>query len=205
MDRDTELAIVAGLRRRDIAAFDVVYDAYRSRLFNFLARLCRRRDVAEDLLEETWLRVVAKAPDLRPDTELGPWLFTVARNLYWSYCRSRLLEDRLGGAMANLWPVGPHRASPFEEAAANETDRRIEGALAAMPARYREVLVLVGIEGLTPSEAAAVCGVRPEALRQRLSRARAMLAARLESASPDKPAAMSSAAAAPDPGSIEPC
>jgi RNA polymerase sigma-70 factor (ECF subfamily) len=175
MDRETELALVDGLRRRDAAAFDAVYDAFRSRLFSFLLRSCRRRDVAEDLLEETWLRVVTSAPELRPDTRLAPWLFTVARNLYWSYCRSRMVEERFDAALPNLWPAARTRPSPFEEAAASELEQRIERALAALPARTREALVLVGIEGLTPTEAAGVCGITPETMRQRLARARAVL------------------------------
>jgi RNA polymerase sigma-70 factor (ECF subfamily) len=175
MDRETELALVVGLRRREVAAFDAVYDAYRSRLFNFLLRLSHRREVAEDLLEEAWLRVVVNAPRLRPDTRLAPWLFTVARNLYWSYCRSRLLEDKAAQEGASLWSVLARPTSPFEEAAANELERQMERAIGALPPNYREVLVLVGMEELTPAEAAVVCGITPEALRQRLSRARSML------------------------------
>jgi RNA polymerase sigma-70 factor (ECF subfamily) len=79
-----------------------------------------------------------------------------------------------------LWPVGSAGRSPFEETALNEADRRLESALAALPTTYREVLLLVGIQGLTPAEAASVCAISPEALRQRLSRARALLARRLD-------------------------
>jgi RNA polymerase sigma factor (sigma-70 family) len=93
MDRDTELALVEQLRRGDENAFDSVYDAYNLRLFTFLLRLTRRHHTAEDLLEETWLRLVKHARRLRPDTRLGPWLFTVARNLHVSYVRSRMIED----------------------------------------------------------------------------------------------------------------
>jgi len=180
MDRDTELALVAGLRAGEAAAFDAVYDAYRARLYAFLARLSRRRDTAEDLVEETWLRLVASAPRLAPDTRLGPWLFTVARNLYFSACRSRLIEETFTGGLIDLWPVAGRQPSPFEAAAANELEGRLERALAAVPASAREVLLLVGVEGLTPSEAAAVCGVTPEALRQRLARARALLSRELD-------------------------
>jgi RNA polymerase sigma-70 factor (ECF subfamily) len=180
MDRETELALVAGLRAGEAAAFDAVYDAYRARLYGFLARLSRRRDVAEDLVEETWLRLVASAGRLAPDTRLGPWLFTVARNLYFSACRSRLLEETLTSGLIDLWPVGGRQPSPFEAAAAGELERRLERALAALPPAAREVLLLVGVEGLTPAEAAAVCGVTPDALRQRLSRARGQLARELE-------------------------
>src|SRR5512145_2118176 len=95
MDREAELALVEGLRRGDTAAFDLAYDAYRARLFAFLLRLSRRRAVAEDLLDETWLRLVRHARDLQPDTRLSAWLFTVARNLYWSHRRTCLLEEAL--------------------------------------------------------------------------------------------------------------
>ena len=180
MDHDSEPALVARLRAGDCAAFDAVYETFNKPLFNFLARLSRSRDVAEDLLEETWLRLIARAPALRPDTRLRPWLFTVARNLYVSYRRSRLLEDSHAAGLIGLWPFGLPSASPFDSAAATEAERRIEAALGLLPVAYREALLLVGIEGLRPAEAAEVCGVHPEAMRQRLSRARALLARRIE-------------------------
>ncbi len=184
MDRESELALVGRLREGDPDAFDAVHDAFNTRLFNFLARLSRRREVAEDLLEETWLRLVARAAQLRPDTQLGPWLFTVARNLYVSYRRSRMLEDSHAAGLIGLWPSGSPQPSPFEVAAASETGRRIEAALGALPVAYREAILLVVVEGLRPAEAAAVCSVSPEAMRQRLSRARAALAVSLASGEP---------------------
>ena len=175
MERETELALVDRLRDGDAAAFDAVYEEFRARVYSFLARLSRSRDVAEDLAEETWLRLVSTGRRLRPDTRLGPWLFTVARNLYYSYCRSRALDESAAGGLISLWPAGRPRPSPFEEAAARELERRVERGLAALSAPYREALLLVGVEELTPSEAAAVCGLAPDAFRQRLSRARAAL------------------------------
>ncbi len=180
MDRESEIDLVARLRAGDTAAFDRVYGEFNARLFSFLVRLSRSRDVAEDLLDETWLRVVDRAPKLRPDTSLGPFLFTVARNLYFSYCRSRLMEDSQTVDAIGLWPLGTPPPSPFESTAASETGRRIEAALAELPATYREALLLVGVEGLRPAEAAIVCGITPESMRQRLSRARAAMTERLE-------------------------
>jgi RNA polymerase sigma factor (sigma-70 family) len=176
MDRDIELGIVRRLRHGDHDAFDAVYDEFNVRLYSFLARLSRSRDVADDLLEETWLRLVANAERLRPDTRLGAWLFTVARNLHVSYCRSRAIDESRECGPLGLWPSSPRAPSPFEEAAASELERRVERAVAALPARYRETLLLVAVEGFLPTEAAAICQVSPENLRQRLSRARAMLA-----------------------------
>jgi RNA polymerase sigma-70 factor, ECF subfamily len=190
MDRESELKLVSRLRAGDPAAFEVVYDTFNPPLFNFLARLSRRRDVAEDLVEETWLRLVAHAQRLRPDTRLGPWLFTVARHLHASYRRSRLLEDAHATALFGAWPFVSARPSPFEDAAANEMERRIETALGALPVAHREALLLVGVEGLQPAEAAAVCGMTPEAMRQRLSRARAALARHLDETAPPRLAAL---------------
>ncbi len=180
MDPDTEQALVERLRRGDEAAFDAVYDAFNLRLFTFLLRLTRRHHVAEDLLEETWLRLVKHAHRLRPDTRLGPWLFTVARNLHVSYVRSRMIEDSTAAGLMTLWPFSVERSSPFEATAASELERRIERALASLPPASREVLLLVGVAGLDHSDAADVCGITPEALRQRLHRARGMLARALE-------------------------
>jgi len=178
LDRAAERELVSRLRAGDADAFDAVYAEYNTRLFAFLARLSRNRATAEDLLEETWLRLVSHGERLREDSQLGAWLFTVARNLYVSYCRSRMLEDVHAPDLIGLWPSGCP-SSPFEETAGHELGVRLEAALAELPLQYREALLLVAIEGLTPSEAAQVCGVSGEAMRQRVSRGRAMLAERL--------------------------
>jgi RNA polymerase sigma factor (sigma-70 family) len=180
VERNTELALVERLRRGDPDAFDDVYAAFNTRLLTFLVRLSRRRDVAEDLLEETWMRLVKHAQRLRPDTRLGPWLFTVARNLHVSYNRSRLLEDSAATSLMALWPFSVERSSPFEAAAASELQRRIERALGTMPGALGEVLLLVGVAGLDHADAADICGITPEALRQRLHRARQTLSKVLE-------------------------
>jgi len=180
MDRECELDLVRRLKAGDPAAFDIVYDEFNARLFNFLARLMRDRDRAEDLLEETWLRLVANAGRLQPDTRLGPWLFTVARNLHVSHCRSRMLEETSVGDAIGLWPAALV-TSPFEETAASELEGRLEAALASLPPLYREVLLLIAIEGLEPFEAAEICGVSAATMRQRLKRARDLMARRLES------------------------
>jgi RNA polymerase sigma-70 factor (ECF subfamily) len=179
MDRECELQLVGRLRTGDPAAFDVVHEAFNARLYNFLARLSNHRDVAEDLLEETWLRLVKHAERLRPDTHLGAWLFTVARNVHASYCRSRLLEDSHATDLIGLWPHGRLAPSPLEALEASETGRQVATAFASLPVAYREALLLVVVEELRCSEAAEICDVTAEAMRQRVSRARALLARRL--------------------------
>jgi len=176
MERETELRLVARLKAGDAEAFEATYDTFRARLFSFLVRLSRRRDVAEDLLEETWLRLVASASRLADDTRLGAWLFTVARNLFAGWCRHRAVDFERLSELTPSWPATAPGETPFEAAACTETERRLEMALARLPLRDREVLLLVGAEDFTPSEAAALLGLAPEVVRKRLQRARGRLA-----------------------------
>jgi RNA polymerase sigma-70 factor (ECF subfamily) len=180
VDREIELRLVARLKAGDPAAFEAIYEAHRPRLFGFLVRLSRRRDVAEDLLEETWLRLVTRCATLTDDARVGPWLFTVARNLYFSWRRSRAVDEARTSELDPAWPAPERGDSPFAAAARAELERRVEAALARLPLRDRELLLLVGVEGLTPSEAAGVCGIPAVTLRARLHRAREKLAAEMD-------------------------
>jgi len=180
MERAAELELVGRLRQGEPAAFDEVYAAFRARLFSFLLRLTGRREVAEDLSQETWLRLADRAADLREDSVLSAWLFTVARNLAASYWRSRWLDGPLATSLEDLDLPDDPAATPERLAEASDDRRALEASLAALSAVDREVLLLVGAEGLSPAEAAAVCGLKPGTLRKRLERARARLTAALD-------------------------
>lgn len=171
MEQKDETGLVRRLRAGDNAAFDEIYAAFNGRLLGFLTRMARNRSVAEDLVEETWLRLVSSAQDLRADTSLGPWLFTVARNLYVSYCRSRLRESAYTADLVLLWP-GELPRTPFDAASLHEFEERLEAAIAQLPPTYREAVLLVCVEQLRPTDAAAVCGISAELFRQRLKRGR---------------------------------
>ena len=177
MDRETELSLIDRLREGDEAAFDAIYAAYNGRLLGFVTRLSRSRDVAEELVEETWLRLVRLADRLDPGTRIGAWLFTVARNLHVSYCRSRVIEGDAAVSLS-LWP-DIRRETPFDVLARAEFEGRIDAALGELPLLLREALRLVGVEQLPAAEAAVICGITAEAMRQRVRRGRVLLAERL--------------------------
>jgi RNA polymerase sigma-70 factor (ECF subfamily) len=162
-----ERALVQRLRAGDRQAFRVLYARYAQPSFGFLLRLCGRRELAEDLHQETWLAVARHATRLAPDSDLGAWIFTIARNQLRSAHRS---------ATRARPPEAPAIVATDDDPAAHDLER----ALAALPDAHREILLLVGVEGLSVERAAAVLSLRPDAARQRLARARAALAARLE-------------------------
>ena len=166
-------ALVERLRRGERAAFRDLYARFAQASFGYLVRLAGRRDAAEDLHQEVWLSIARHAARLAPDTDLPAWIFTVARNRFVS---SRRRADVVAAgsdptAIADL-AAGPQ---PSEDPGCRDLER----ALASLPDIHREVLLLVGVEGLPREDAAAILGLRPDALRQRLLRARAMMEDRL--------------------------
>jgi RNA polymerase sigma-70 factor, ECF subfamily len=170
--------IIEGLARGDTRAFDLAYERLRAPLYTFLVRLTGRPALAEDLLQETWLRLARHAGRLPADTELRAWLFTVARNLYRSHRRWVLLDtDRL--RQFGLLP-SDSVPSPFEAVVASTTERNVERALISLRLEDRELLLLCSVAGFQPTEAAGILGITPVAVRQRLVRARAKLRERLE-------------------------
>jgi len=170
-----ERAWVDGLRRGEATAFDAVFAAYRRRLFGYLVRMTRRRDVAEDLLQETFLRLAQNGRRLAADTRLGAWLFTVAHRLIVSWARASAVRAQLAGDLPRREPAGGDR-SPLEALADSQAQLALERSFAALAPAYREVALLVGVEGLAPAEVAVILGLKPDAVRQRLARARTQLA-----------------------------
>jgi RNA polymerase sigma-70 factor (ECF subfamily) len=162
----------ARLCRGDLDAFDRVYADCHARLFRFVVRLCRDQGVAEELVQETWLRFAAHARTLPDTVEPAAWLFTVARNLYVSQ-RRRALTRRVGLVGLWNWIARRTQASAHELVCAGETQLQLEAAIAALPLAQREVLLLVAIEGMQPSQVASLLGISPDNARQRLARARA--------------------------------
>ena len=167
--------LIERLRRGDSAAFDAIYAAHRTRIFSFLARLTGRRALAEDLLQETFLRLCRFAPRLSPDTRIELWLFTVARNLVRSHFRWSIVDaDRLQG-FQQLGQAAS-QVSPFDMSSARELERAVERALLRLPLDQRELLILVVVEHMSSADVAAMLKLNAVALRQRLSRARKQLA-----------------------------
>jgi RNA polymerase sigma-70 factor (ECF subfamily) len=169
-----EALLVERLRGGDGRALADVYARYHERIWFFLLRLSGRRHLAEDLFQETWLAVARGAGRLRDDTDLCAWLFTVARNRHRSYRRWAVLD------IARLLELGrgpaEHALAPDEEAEARAAATRAQAAFAQISDAHREVLLLVVGEGLDATRAGAVLGLSPEAVRQRLRRARMELA-----------------------------
>ena len=180
MPANVDQEILTLLRRRDPRGFDEAYGRYGPRLFSFLKRLLPRgqEHLAEDLLQQTFLRLAENGPELRADSDLRAWLFTVARNAFLGQMRGRRREA-----------AEPGLALVVDDAPGAEARLllgEVEQALARLRLEDRELLLLVGVEGLQPLTVSRLLGIEPATLRKRLERARQRLLHELARDAPSK-------------------
>jgi RNA polymerase sigma-70 factor (ECF subfamily) len=159
-------------RPLDVAALGDHVD----RLFRAAWALCGRREDAEDLVQDTFARVLAKPRFLRNDDDLG-YLLRVLRNTFVSRHRSAMRRPQTTPMPEDLEPVDPRSSSrPAEAFAVGEVFAHI----AALPDEFRDALVAVDVAGLSYAEAAKLLGTKEATITSRLYRARSRVARGME-------------------------
>ena len=178
-------AIARGLRRRDPDLLDRLIEQYQHRLLRYLVYLSGNRDLAEDLFQETWIRVLERGHQYDGSHEFSTWLYAVARNLTIDYLRKKspvsldgLLEEE---QYVSLEPADT-RPLAWDVVAQHEQAERINAALVGIPAEYREAVVLRFQEGMALEEIATVTGAPLGTVKSRLYRGLNLLMSRLEGA-----------------------
>jgi len=187
--------IARGLRQRDVALLHTLVVEYQFRLVRYLIYLLGRRDSIDDLVQETWLRVLERGRSYDGHSRFEPWLFAIARNLTIDHLRQRRIFslDSSGDASdshANDSPeqdhkplsLASHDPSPFELAARTEDAQRLAHTLETLEPIHREALVLRFQEDLSLQEIATIVGVPLTTVSSRIYRGLAALRAQLEEA-----------------------
>ena len=170
--------LMARYQAGDLAAFDEIYRLTVGAVEGYLGRWARST-AREDLVQETYLQVHRARRTYRPGLPFRPWLFSIARHvaLWAARTRRRRWSREIG-------------VEEYPENAAAEpgTDflmrRKLEEAIARLPANQREVVWLSQVEGMTSAEISRVIGVTPGAIKVRLHRANMKLRVWLESLAP---------------------
>ena len=189
MELETQ-SLARGLRRRDPDLLDYLIGQYQFRLFRYLLYLTGRREVAEELFQETWIRVLERGYQYNGKAKFETWLFAIARHLAIDLLRRRKspadspasiddLSDPADGR-TGIEPASPQTATPIDLLAAEEEGERVRAALGCLPAAYREVLMLRFQEDLQLEEIAAVTGAPLSSVKSRLYRGLAELRRQLE-------------------------
>ena len=168
-DEDAQLMLAYG--RGEMRAFETLYSRHRGALYRYLLRQARDGEVANDLFQEVWSRVVVNRGRYEPRAKFRTFLFTLAHNCFIDHCRR--VKARPGGLgvedadAADLLPADEN-ARPEKALERSEDTRRYRDALARLPAEQRDVYLLHEESELSLEEIARVTGVGAETAKSRL-------------------------------------
>jgi RNA polymerase sigma-70 factor (ECF subfamily) len=177
-------AIAQGLKRQSPELLDTLIELYQHRLLRYLLFLTGKREVAEDLFQETWMRVLLRGAQYNGKARFDTWLFTIARNLVIDLSRKRVMAslDEMSEGKEDDRPfeVPMSGPSPLEQFQSREDCAEVGEVLLKLEPSYREVLVLRFYEELSLEEIATVTRAPLSTVKSRLYRGLAALKPEME-------------------------
>ena len=179
---DSDAGLMCRYGQGEVAAFEDLYARHKGPLFRYFLRQCRRAPLADELFQETWLKVVRARGKYRPEAKFATWLYAIAHNVLMDNFRRHAVAVVEGedaeAAMSDA--AAPEVRQPEREV---DRRRRIEKLLAlidGLPVLQREAFLLHEEAGLTLAEIASVTGTNHETVKSRLRYALAKLRAGLD-------------------------
>lgn len=175
--RQESLAIAEGLKRQEPGLLDELIVRYQHRLMRYLMYLTGDRELADDLFQEVWMRVMTRGGQFNGKARFETWLFTIARNLLIDQKRKRtmasldeLFEVGDGDDRPMAFEVADGQPTPFERMTSVEDRQQVAAALLKLDSLYREVLILRFHEELSLDEIAKVTRAPLSTVKSRLYR-----------------------------------
>ena len=175
---DIDSQTVADLKRGNDGAYIRVVKALKDQIFRFALRLCRDRDTAEDITQQTFLAVWESISSFQGRSRFSTWVFAIA---YRQYLTVRRWEMRSPDTVPlEEWRQSDDALDPSGLVVRADQSDRLHRAVYALPDPYRETICLVHLEELTCREAAEVLGVPVGTVKSRINGALGMLRERLQ-------------------------
>jgi RNA polymerase sigma-70 factor (ECF subfamily) len=168
---DEDAQLMLAYASGEMRAFETLYSRHRGALYRYLMRQARDPEIANDLFQEVWSRVIANRARYEPRAKFRTFLFTLAHNCFIDHCRR--VKSRPHGLgvedadAADLLPADED-ARPEAQLQRDESARRFRAALATLPAEQRDVYLLHEESELSLEEIARVTGVGAETAKSRL-------------------------------------
>jgi RNA polymerase sigma-70 factor, ECF subfamily len=171
---DDNQTIANGLRRRDPELLDLLIEQFQHRLFRYLVFLTGDQALAEDLFQETWIRVMERGHQYNAKSKFESWLFAIARNLVIDVSRRKKFRslDEMADADsgASFEPPDEQGQSALQMLVMRESEQSVQLSLLKIPVYYREVLLLRFHEELGLEEIASVLATPLSTVKSRLYR-----------------------------------
>jgi len=162
------------LRKGDLEALAGLIEQYQARLYRYLLRLVHEPATAEDLFQQTWIRVAEKIRNYDLKRSFDNWLFTVARNLAFDHMRRyrpETLDEPLPSGESRLELLASDSPGAMEEMLGAERAALVGAAMETLPLIFREVLSLRFEEGMKLEEIAGILQIPLSTVKSRLRRA----------------------------------
>ncbi len=177
-------AIAYGLKQQSPEMLDELIELYQHRLLRYLLFLTGKREVAEDIFQETWMRVLLRGSQYNGKARFDTWLFTIARNLVIDLSRKRTMAslDEMSecGEDERPFEIAVSGPSPLEQFQSRENCAEVSEVLLKLEPNYREVLVLRFYEELSLDEIATMTKAPLSTVKSRLYRGLAALKPEME-------------------------
>lgn len=179
-----EIDLARRLLAGDQSAFEPFVELFHSKLFHFTFMICGQREDAEEVAQETLMKVFEHLDQLREPEHIRPWVFRIARNVCFLKRRKSVFAPSEEISLDSLKPswkddggtrtleIADWNHLPDRQAMDGEIRTILQGAIAALPEIYKSVLLLRDVEELTTSEAAEILQVTEDVVKTRLHRAR---------------------------------
>jgi RNA polymerase sigma-70 factor, ECF subfamily len=171
MSDDDDAQLMLAYARGEMRAFESLYSRHRAALYRYLMRQARDTEIANDLFQEVWSRVIVNRARYEPRAKFRTFLFTLAHNCFIDHCRRT--KARPGGSniedadAADLLPA-EDELRPDARLERDEASARYRAALASLPPEQRDVYLLHEESDLSLDEIARVTGVGAETAKSRL-------------------------------------
>ena len=172
-------AIARGLKQQDPELLDSLIETYQHRLMRYLMFLTGKREVAEDLFQEVWIRVLRRGSQYNGKARFDTWIFTIARNLVIDLSRKRTMasldEMREGGEDERPFEIAEESPSPLDQYEFQENAAELAVVLQTLEPSYREVLTLRFHEEMSLDQIATLTRAPLSTVKSRLYRGLAAL------------------------------
>ncbi len=185
LERASDRQVVAWAQDGDEAAFRELVRRYQRPVFSLVYRMVRDRELAEDLAQETFIKVMNAIDSYRPEHKFSSWVFKIANNAAIDHLRRKDLDalslDGAPDAVTAEWreatalQISDRSESPLEELEARELGSQIEQAIARLRPEYRACIMLRHVEGRAYEEIATVLGLPLGTVKTYIHRARGEL------------------------------
>ncbi len=173
-----DAALMQRYAEGDERAFALLFDRHKRPIYNFILRSCGRRDIADELLQDVFLRVIRSASSYKPSAKFTTWVYTIARNTCIDAARKRSRADiySLQNHVGDDEGGETHQYRLVDDGARSgevDVDRqafldRLQQALEKLPEDQREVFVLREISGLKFREVSDVVGAPVPTVKSRM-------------------------------------